>query len=66
MQVAQVVGGQTKYERKRQETVYDNGVLENVKAVFGERWYVAWLCPWISSPLPDNGASFRVSELKTK
>jgi len=34
--------------------------------VFGERWYIAWMCPWIKSPLPEDGARFRVSELKTK
>ena len=66
IQVAQIGRGQTRYERKRGDCTYDNGTMENVCAVFGERWYVAWMCPWIVSTLPENGAYFRVSELKTK
>jgi len=66
IQMAQIVNGQTQYERRRGDHMYGNGALENIKAVFGIRWYIAWLFPWISSPLPENGAIFRVSELKTK
>jgi len=66
IQVAQIARGQTRYERKRLDFMYDNGPVSNIQAVFGERWYVAWICPWIRSPLPDDGAKFRVSELKTK
>lgn len=66
IQIAQIGSGQTRYERKRRDLMYNNGTIGNIRAVFGERWYIAWLCPWISSPLPENGASFRVSELKTK
>jgi len=66
VQVAQIVRGQTRYERKRGVLMYDNGLMCNIRAVFGERWYVAWICPWIKSPLPEDGARFRVSELKTK
>jgi len=66
IQVVQIATGQTRYERKRGDHMYNNGPMENIRAVFGERWYIAWLCPWISSSLPENGASFRVSEVKTK
>ena len=66
IQVAQISRGQTRYERKRGDRMYDNGAMWNIRAVFGERWYIAWLCPWIRSPLPEDGASFRVSEVKTK
>lgn len=66
IQVVQITRGQTSYERKHGEHTYDNSVLENIRAVFGTRWYVAWICPWISSPLTENGAVFRISELKTK
>jgi len=64
--VAQISGGQTRYERKRGDRMYDNGAMWNIRVVFGERWYVAWLCPWIKSPLPEDGASFTLSEVKTK
>lgn len=66
IQVVQIVTGQTRYERKRADCRYNNGTLDNVRAVFGERWYIAWICPWFSSPLPENGAAFRLSEVKTK
>jgi len=66
IQVTQIGNGQTRYERKRGDFMYSNSAVENIRAVLGERWYIAWLCPWISSPLPANGAVFRVSELKTK
>ena len=66
IEVRQIWCGQTRHERQRKDFMYDNGVVENVRAVFGERWYVAWLCPWIGSPLPENGVFFRVSEVKTK
>ena len=66
IQIVQISGGQTRHERKIRDFTYDNGAVENVRAVFGDRWYIAWLCPWISSPLPENGVTFRVSEGKTK
>jgi palmitoyltransferase len=66
IQLVQISHGQTRYERKIGTEMYNNGLEQNVRAVFGERWYVAWLLPWIRSPLPENGVAFKVSEVKTK
>lgn len=37
------------------EDMYDNGWKNNLRAVFGTRWYLAWILPFIKSPLPGNG-----------
>jgi palmitoyltransferase len=66
LQLLQLFNGQTQYERKCGIEIYDNGAEYNIRAVFGERWYIAWLSPWIRSPLPENGVVFKVSEVKTK
>jgi len=66
IQIVQIGTGQTQYERKCGNYMYNNGILDNIQAVFGERWYIAWICPCFSSPLPENGAAFRVSEVKSK
>ncbi|XP_029163855.1 LOW QUALITY PROTEIN: probable palmitoyltransferase ZDHHC24 [Nylanderia fulva] len=37
---------------------YDMGWKDNVREVFGERWYLAWLLPYIKSQLPHDGVSW--------
>jgi palmitoyltransferase len=66
IQAVLVVHGQTRHERKKRDVIYDNGVMQNVRSVFGERWYVAWIWPWISSPLPENGVIFKITNGKSK
>lgn len=34
---------------------FDLGPLENTRIIFGTRWYLAWLSPFINSPLPYDG-----------
>ncbi|XP_066583972.1 probable palmitoyltransferase ZDHHC24 [Prorops nasuta] len=34
---------------------YNLGFKQNVKEVFGDRWYLTWLAPYINSKLPHNG-----------
>ena len=48
----------TTYERRHDVHMYDLGWKENLKQVFGARWYIAWLFPWIDSPLPGDGIDF--------
>nr|DBA17108.1 TPA: hypothetical protein GDO54_002603 [Pyxicephalus adspersus] len=36
----------------------DKGWKRNVKNFLGERWYLVWLSPWISSKLPGDGIHF--------
>ncbi|XP_034107612.1 probable palmitoyltransferase ZDHHC24 isoform X1 [Drosophila albomicans] len=40
---------------KEVEFKYHNGVVNNLKSVFGLRMHVAWLFPFINSPLPEDG-----------
>lgn len=58
VQVTQIQRGQTKYERKVNIRVYDKGWRYTVREVLGERWYLVWLCPWLSSPILGDGSIF--------
>lgn|SRR6218665_1137366 len=51
--------GQTCMERTQGNRTYDMGWKENMKGVFGQRWYVAWISPLIVSPLEGDGLEFR-------
>lgn len=51
--------GQTSYERKKKKREYDRGWRRNFIEVFGERWYLAWIWPTVSSPLPGDGTNFK-------
>lgn len=66
LQVVQLFSGQTRHERKTKIFEYDNGLRQNLINLAGERWYVAWIWPWIDSPLPGNGMVFTKSFVKTK
>ena len=66
IQIVQTINGQTQFEQKKGIEMYNNGLEFNIQSVFGERWYIAWLSPWIRSPLPENGVVFKVSDVKTK
>ncbi|WAR31461.1 ZDH24-like protein [Mya arenaria] len=52
--------GQITTERTHHITKYDLGWPRNVQAVMGKNWSVAWLSPWIPSPLPGDGCDFPV------
>lgn len=41
---------------------YNRGRIENMKDVFGERWYLVWLSPLIESKLPQDGVNWITSE----
>jgi palmitoyltransferase len=53
-----IAKGQTVHEKVKKITLYDLGVVENIKCVFGENWKLCWICPWISSPPVGNGLAF--------
>lgn len=48
-----ITRGAVAYEKN--ESKYDIGVKDNLKIVFGKRWYIAWLFPLIKSPLTHDG-----------
>lgn len=37
---------------------YDKGWKKNIIEVLGSRWYLTWISPFISSPLPGNGVEW--------
>lgn len=46
---------------------YNLGLKKNFAGAFGKRWNVAWISPFISSPLPGDGASWPTNtEFKEK
>lgn len=47
--------GRTIHEKTRD---YDVGVAGNLKMVFGKRWYLTWISPFMDSPLSHNGIHF--------
>jgi palmitoyltransferase len=65
IQIAQITRGQTKYEREKGIEAYNRGWRRNWVDVLGTRWFLAWLCPWIPSPLEGNGLEFITREDKT-
>ncbi|XP_069502422.1 probable palmitoyltransferase ZDHHC24 [Ambystoma mexicanum] len=42
---------------------YDLGWQGNVKDFLGTRWFLIWLFPWVSSPLPGDGIHFKTRSL---
>jgi len=61
----QVLTNTTTRERNDDSArVYDHGTKHNVEVVLGMRWYLTWLLPTISSPLPYDGMDWRNVLLK--
>jgi len=38
-----------------QNSNYDFGLLQNLETVFGNKWYITWISPFVMSKLPYNG-----------
>lgn len=50
--------GQVTHDVTVRSLKYDFGKLQNVIEVMGNRWYIAWAFPFISSSLPRNGTDW--------
>ncbi|KAK7868622.1 hypothetical protein R5R35_008431 [Gryllus longicercus] len=61
-----VACGRVGYEKNQNISKYDMGMKQNFINVFGERWYISWLSPFISSTLPSNGFCWEVDQTCTK
>lgn len=60
-----VCRGQTWHEFcERADRRYDQGPWLNWKDVMGERWLLALICPWTSSPLIGDGIRFQPIEMQ--
>uniref|UniRef100_H3BDY5 Palmitoyltransferase n=1 Tax=Latimeria chalumnae TaxID=7897 RepID=H3BDY5_LATCH len=51
--------GQTTREWLANNHQYDLGWQQNLQEALGERWYLVWIFPFITSPLPGDGVSFK-------
>ncbi|XP_032671131.1 probable palmitoyltransferase ZDHHC24 [Odontomachus brunneus] len=45
-------------ESNKNNYMYNMGWKDNIKDVFGERWYLTWLLPYVKSQLPHDGTSW--------
>ncbi|KAL3871768.1 hypothetical protein ACJMK2_039746 [Sinanodonta woodiana] len=59
--IGNVWRGQTTYERSHNIKQYNLGWKENLKGVFGEKWYLTFFSPFIKSELPGDGIDFVTS-----
>ncbi|XP_039765206.1 probable palmitoyltransferase ZDHHC24 [Pararge aegeria] len=50
-----ILKGKITPETKFDNISYDRGWLQNLIEVFGQRWYLTWISPFICSPLPGDG-----------
>lgn len=50
--------GRLTYEKNHNLKGYNLGFKGNIEQVFGVRWHLVWLGPFIESPLPSNGADW--------
>lgn len=59
--VSLVLNGNVANESNKKIRTYDLGWKQNIKEVFGERWYLTWVLPYIKSQLPHNGVIWSTS-----
>lgn len=57
-----VLKGTVTYEHNHKVTDYNYGPERNVREVFGDRWRVAWISPFITSELPHNGIEWETNK----
>ncbi|KAH3799421.1 hypothetical protein DPMN_153029 [Dreissena polymorpha] len=60
IQIEQLWYGQTKHERKKRIKKYNLGFLHTLRECLGTRWFLVFLFPWLPSPLPGSGTSFKL------
>lgn len=51
-----VLRGSVVFDRKSNQ--YDLGLKRNIEMIFGNRWYLTWLSPFIYSKLPHDGINW--------
>ncbi|XP_050539971.1 probable palmitoyltransferase ZDHHC24 [Daktulosphaira vitifoliae] len=55
--IEKLLYGLLSYEKKKN---YDYGLIVNLKIVFGERWFITWISPFIDSSLPNDGFTWKI------
>ena len=57
---------QTAYERNKATRYYDGKLMTNVKDALGIRWYLVWISPFLSSPMPHDGTEWYANQEQNK
>ena len=57
-----ILKGTVVYEMKNSNNIYNLGKRKNLEMVFGQRWPLTWVSPFLYSQLPCDGISFPVPE----
>ncbi|XP_068621040.1 probable palmitoyltransferase ZDHHC24 [Battus philenor] len=52
----------TPENKNTSESLYNKGWKSNLIEVLGYKWYLTWISPFISSPLPGNGVEWDVDK----
>lgn len=55
-----MLSGMVTYEKNHKISLYNFGKTQNIKEVLGERWYIVWISPFITSNLPSNGITWQI------
>lgn len=53
-----VATGSVAHERTSNNSLYNYGVMQNVRQVLGEKWYLAWTMPYVESKMINDGLSW--------
>lgn len=61
-----ICNGMVMYEKGKNIKDYDLGnAKENIRIVFGNRWYLTWISPFVTSELPTDGIHWDEIKLLT-
>lgn len=60
-----ILTGKVVHEMRRCINSYNLGREKNMEMVLGEKWHLAWISPFIQSPLISDGVTFPLGEDKT-
>lgn len=44
---------------EKHDNNYNFGFTQNLKTVFGEKWYITWISPFVKSKLPYDGLDWQ-------
>lgn len=60
-----MITGSVVHERKENVRSYDTGsLLRNIQVVLGNRWYLTWISPFVTSELPCEGFDWQPPKQK--
>lgn len=61
-----VFKGSVSYEYNKDITLYNQGLKYNIICIFGSRWYLTWISPFIESTLLFDGVDWRIENIVIK